>query len=112
MVEGVSGGIVYHPIPSLQKLFAHRPKKAAAAGQGRNEHWIVATIPPQRVSAKAPPPERSLRVQDLSRGATPRRTTKIPLSTNLSPNQPFASRPTNIPTPKQQRDRAETSIGS
>ncbi len=27
MVEGVSGGIVYHPIPFLQKLFAHRQKK-------------------------------------------------------------------------------------
>ena len=77
MVEGVSGGTIYHPIPFQQKLFAQRPSKnSAAAGQGRNEHWIVATNPPKRVSAIAPPPERSLRVQDLSREATPTRRTQ------------------------------------
>ena len=77
MVEGVSGGTVYHPFPFQQKLFAQCPQKnGAAAGQGRNEHWIVATNPPKRVSAIAPPPERSLRVQDLSREATPTRRTQ------------------------------------
>jgi hypothetical protein len=45
MVEGVSGGTVYHPFPFQQKLFAPMPQKnGAAAGQGRNEHWIVATF--------------------------------------------------------------------
>ena len=42
MVEGVSGGTIYHPFPFQQKLFAPMPQKnGAAAGQGRNEHWIV-----------------------------------------------------------------------
>ena len=85
------------------------PDTQAAAEQGRNEHWIVATNPPKRVSAIAPPPERSLRVQDLSRGATPTRRTQ---PKSLPPPTGPQANPTNIPTPKQQRNRAGTSIGS
>jgi hypothetical protein len=61
-----------HPIPLSAKALCPTPQKnSAAAGQGRNEHWIVATNPPKRVSAIAPPLVRSLRVQDRSRGPTP-----------------------------------------
>jgi hypothetical protein len=81
----------------------------AAAGQGRSEHWIVATKPPKRDSAIDPPSERSLRAQDRSRGATPKTNT----SQTPNPQQPVP-KPThpNTHTPMQQRDRAAASIGS
>jgi hypothetical protein len=97
------------PPTSPQTNPSQHPDTRAAAEQGRNEHWIVATNPPKRVSAIAPLPERSLRVQDLSRGATPTRRTQ---PKSLSPPTSPQTNPTNIPTPKQQRDRAGTSIGS
>jgi hypothetical protein len=103
-----------HPIPHSAKALCLTPQKnGAAAGQGQNEHWIVATNPPKRVSAIAPPPERSLRVQDLSRGATPtRRTQPRSLSPPTCPQQtpPTSRHPSSSGTgPERALDRSNKS---
>ena len=70
-------------------------KKSSNSGTGSERASDRSNLSFQRVSAIAPPPERSLRVQDRSRGATPSSTPpRFPM-----PKQPIPKQTHPIPHP-------------
>ena len=79
--------------PFCKSSLPNAPEKWCGSGTEPERALDRSNLSFQRVSAIALPPERSLRVQDRSRGATPSSTpSRFPIPNSLSPNKPFPFR--------------------